>query len=311
MAPTTFDRSAGQEVSADLHRAWPLAEIQVVPVEGARHPADRVEALREAVREGHVDAAVHDMRVLPLERAPDLAVLAISMRADPRDALVARGGRALQYVPEGARVGALEPRQAAQLLRRRGDLVALEMADDVSSALDRLDTGDLDAVVVRVVDMARLDLLDRVTEYFDTDQMIPAPGQAAVGLEGRRGVPRLGNWLAPAHDVDSAYAVLAERTCASRLGASSRSPIGVYAITDGSTMFIHGIAVTPDGTRAARLRWSGPTRDAEEVGETLAELLASVGARDILAGGDLPPSIRYAERRREILDELDDELPEA
>jgi hydroxymethylbilane synthase len=214
----------------------------------------------------------------------------------------------LAYLPEGARLGTQDARQASQLRRRRTDLDVVEVGDDAVDALARLEQPDVEGVVIRACDLAWLGQLDRVAEYFDTDQMIPAPGQAVPILEVRDGDAASTGVLAPLHDASTAYAWRAERACADRLGAHHASPVGVFAVTDGEDMFVHGIVATPDGSRAARLRWSGPNREAAEVGDTLAELLESIGAAEILAGGPLPPSIRYAERRRRLVEDLDRDL---
>jgi hydroxymethylbilane synthase len=234
-------------------------------------------------------------------------VAAVPLRADPRDALITRTNRVMAYLRPAARVVAAEPRQVAQILRRRSDLAVAVAGGDTLDAVQRFDEGDADAVIVTVADLDWLGWADRVSEFFDTDQMIPAPGQGALAVEALEGDAQTIARLVTIHDRDTAYAVLAERTCAERLGAGRLSPVGVFAVTDSQTMFIHGVVATPDGSRAARLRWSGPSRSAQEVGATLAELLDSVGAGAILAGGELPPSIRYAERRTRLIEEIDEE----
>jgi hydroxymethylbilane synthase len=183
----------------------------------------------------------------------------------------------------------------------------IDMPSDPLEAVAQLDAGRADAVVLQAWMVDWLGMLERVTEYFDTDQMIPAPGQAALAVEVRDGDEWSAGVLSALNDADTAYAVMAERACAARLRSAPRDPVGVFAITDGQTTFIHGIVATIDGTRATRLRWSGPSRSPVEVGDTLAELLESLGALDILAGGPLPPSIRYADRRRQLIEEWGDQ----
>jgi len=302
-------RARARAVARDLRRAGAgqAVDVLVVAAAGSDDLAAACEQVREALRDGRADAAVLGWDALPPGPRDGLVLGAVPMRADPRDALVSPAGRVMAYLAEGARVACLERRQAAQVLRRRTDLRAFTVGGDPVAAMDRLDAGEADALVARACDLDWLERSDRVAEFFDTDQMIPAPGQGALALEVREGDARALRAVAVVHDPDTAYAVAAERACMLRLGASASSPVGVFALTDGETMFIHGMAITDDGSRAARLRWTGPTRAPEEVGDTLGELLESVGARDILAGGPLPPSIRYAERRRQLISDLDGE----
>jgi hydroxymethylbilane synthase len=182
-------------------------------------------------------------------------------------------------------------------LRRRSDLRLVPIGGSLDGLLARLSAGDLDGIVLSAAALYWMDRLDLVTEYFDTDQLIPAPGQGALAAEVRADDHATAELMAPLHAEHTAYAVLAERTCRSRLSGPGDAPVGIFATTDGHTMFIHGIVATPDGSRAARLRWSGPWREADDVGSTLAELLLAIGAREILSGKPIPPTTRYAMRR--------------
>jgi hydroxymethylbilane synthase len=304
-------RQRAESLAAELRQPPNGVEVELVPVAGGGTSAPGLTAaLRDAVLSRTADAAVHAWPDLPWGGAQGLVVVAVPSRADARDCLVTRTGRVMAYLPKGAAVGCVEPRQEAQLRRRRTDLAVVQLGADTVQAMDRLDGGEVDGLVVRVSDLDWLGWADRIAEFFDTDQMIPAPGQGALAVEARAGDHRSAELVAAIDDPDTAYAVLAERTCAARLHADRQSPVGIFAVTDGASMFIHGIVATPDGSRAARLRWSGPKRAAEEVGDTLAELLESVGALDILSGGELPPSIRDAERRRQLIEDLEDEEPE-
>lgn len=310
-APLALARAGS--VARDLGAAWPGLTIDLlrVPAGGgvslapgsetaASAAADR---LRAVMRAGRADVAVHGLDHLPLAAEGDLVIGAVPMRRDPRDALVSRTGKVLAYLPTGARVGAGTLGRGAQLLRRRSDLAIVPIDGDVSERLERLRGTEFDAVVLSAAALDHLGLLERVTEYFDTDQIIPSPGQGALALERRADDATAAALLAPIHDELSAYAVTAERTCLARLGAPTGACVGIFAVTDGDRMFIHGIVSTPDGTRTARLRWTGPWRQAEEVGATLSELLLSAGAREILGGQPIPPTINFAERHRQWMAE--------
>lgn len=300
-------RAQAEAVAGAVGAAWPGLEVELVVVrtrgdELLDRPVEEigkgafVKEVQAAVLDGRADVAVHSFKDLPTGPTPGLRVAAVPPRADPRDVLVTRSGTAFNYLPARARIGTGSRRRAAQLLRRRSDLELVPLRGNVDTRLAKLRAGEVDAVVLAAAGLERLGRLAEVTEFFDTDQMIPAPGQGALALEVREEDSRIAGLLARVHDPATAYAVTAERTCLARLGGGCNTPIAVFAITDGETMHIHGIVASPDGARAARLRWSGPTRQAEEVGDTLAELLLAAGGREILSGVPGPPTIRYAER---------------
>jgi hydroxymethylbilane synthase len=283
-APATFDRA--DDAASPGGRATSIAEV-----------------VRGALRSGEADIGLHAFPSLPLAPAPDLIVGAVPMRGDPRDALVSASGKVLAYLPAGSRIGADAPGRAAQLRRRRTDLAIVPVAGDDEARLQTVRDGLCDAGIVSAAALADLGLLDRITEYLDTDQLIPAPGQGGVALEVRLGDTTAAAIVAPLHDALSAFAINAERACLAGLRAADDVPVGVFAVTDGEYMFIHGIVATPDGSRAARLRWTGPWRDPVEVGGTLAELLLSAGAREIISGEDMPPTVNFAELRRQRMAE--------
>ncbi len=304
-----------EAVAREVQAAWPGDGLEVT-IEVVRTRGDElvdrsvaaigkgafVNEVRQAVLDGRADVAVHSYKDLPTDPPPGLRVAAVPMRADPRDVLISRSGKVFQYLPEGTRIGTGSGRRAGQLKRRRSDLVVEPIRGNIDTRLAKLDAGDHDAIVLAAAGLARIDRLDRVTEYFDYDLMIPAPGQGALALEIREDDAPAAARLAPLHDEHTAYAVLAERTCLRALGGGCNVPIGVHAITDGDAMAIFGIVLTPDGSRAARMRWSGPWRQADDLGETLAELLQSIGAREILSGAPIPPTVRFATRQPRDLD---------
>lgn len=268
-----------------------------------------VTEVRAALLEGNADLAVHSYKDLPTAPAEGLAVLAVPPREDPRDALISRDGRVLQYLPEGSRIGTGSGRRAGQLLRRRPDLEILPIRGNVDSRLSRLESGDLDAIVLAAAGLRRLGLAERITECFDVDQMIPAPAQGALAIEGRVGDGRVLELLAPLNDDDSAFAILAERTCLAALEGGCSVPIGIHAAVDADRMRILGVVLTPDGTRTARMQWSGPLRAAREIGETLAELLVSIGADRIVRGEPMPRTVRFSTRPPKDFVDLDEDLP--
>jgi hydroxymethylbilane synthase len=193
-------------------------------------------------------------------------------------------------------VAAQGARRQGQLLRRRSDLLAEPFHGDIAQGLERLEAGAWDAIIFAAADLELLGLGPRISERFDHDQMIPAPGQGAMALETRAGDDQLAALLAPLHDANTAYAVAAERACLAALNAGLDGPVGVHAISDGEGMVVYGIVLSADGTRTARMQWSGPARNAVDLGETLAELLKSIGADKILAGEPIPPTGRYSIR---------------
>lgn len=185
-----------------------------------------VSALRVALLAGEVDVAVHSLKDLPTAAATGVRLAAVPLREDPRDALVAAGGRRLADLPPGSRVGTGSPRRAALLAGRGLDVV--DIRGNVDRRLARVGR-DLDAVVLAAAGLRRLGRFDEVSEVLDVDSFPPAPGQGALAVETRAGDP-LGDAVAEAlDDLPSRLAVTAERALLAALETGCSAPVGALA----------------------------------------------------------------------------------
>jgi hydroxymethylbilane synthase len=267
-------------------------------------------ALRQAVLDGRADIAVHSLKDLPTAAAPGLSIAAIPAREDARDVLCSRDALLFADLPAGAKVGTGSPRRAAQLLAARPDLTIVDIRGNVDTRLGRVPglpgnatddvvpgrSGDLDAVVLAASGLARIGRLDTVSEYFEPDVMLPAPGQGALAVECRTadsatqlGAGVLGQALAAVDDADTRLAVTAERALLARLEAGCSAPVGALAHRKGSMLYLESVVCSLDGAKTLRLKLA--TDGLTEVGATLlgidlAEQLLAQGAGDLadLAG---------------------------
>src|SRR5690348_14097019 len=142
-----------------------------------------VSALRESLLHGDIDLAVHSLKDLPTAPLPGILLAAVPPREDPRDALVGRDGAKLADLPPGAMIGTGSPRRAAQLRLMRPDIRPVPVRGNAGTRLAKVTSGDLDAVVLAYAGLARIGALEEVTEVFEPDAMIPAPGQGALAIE--------------------------------------------------------------------------------------------------------------------------------
>jgi hydroxymethylbilane synthase len=250
-----------------------------------------VSALREALLAGEVDLAVHSLKDLPSGPAAGVALAAVPPRDDPRDALAARDGAKLADLPPGASIGTGSPRRAAQLLALRGDLRCVPIRGNAGTRLAKVTDGELDAVVLAYAGLARLGLLGAVTQVFEPDEMLPAPGQGALAVECRAAEPGLAALLAAVTDPVSVAAVTAERSLLEALEAGCSAPIGAYAAgTD--TLRMQAVVISPDGSRALRAQGVAAAVGAGQLGRDLAAELLRAGASDLMRVPQEPTSSR-------------------
>ncbi|MER7164792.1 hydroxymethylbilane synthase [Micromonospora sp. NPDC000207] len=256
-----------------------------------------VSALRDALTAGTIDFAVHSYKDLPTAEAPGLHIAAVPPREDPRDALVASGGRTLTELPSGAAVGTGALRRIAQLHALGMQLTVTPIRGNVDTRLARVlgPGADLDAVVLARAGLARLGRTDEITETLDPMLMLPAPAQGALAVECRIDDSDLVELLSVLDHAPSRAAVTAERALLATLEAGCSAPVAAYAIvaegeptgSDADSDVVHeiylrGAVISPDGARDIRLSRTGTPADAAEIGKALAAELLDLGADSIL-----------------------------
>lgn len=275
------------------------AELVIVSTAGDRSDAPIADigvgvftaALREAIADGSVDMAVHSYKDLPTAGDPRFVIAAIPVRADARDALVARDGMVLGELPNGSVIGTSSPRRAAQLRALGLGLEIRPLRGNLDTRLNRVSSGDLDAVVVARAGLARIGRLDAVTETLEPVQMLPAPAQGALAVECRVGDTDLVELLAEMDDADTRASVTAERALLAELEAGCSAPVGAIAevvesIDEDGRVFeelsLRGCVAALDGSDVIRASGIGTPDRARELGLSVAAELFELGARDLL-----------------------------
>ncbi|WP_155999048.1 hydroxymethylbilane synthase [Streptomonospora sp. PA3] len=249
-----------------------------------------VNSLREQLAEGGVDFAVHSLKDLPTAPAEGLTVVAVTERDDPRDALCARDGRKFSDLPAGSVIGTGSPRRVAQLAALRPDLTFVPIRGNAGTRLGKIAEGEVDAVVLAYAGLERVGRLDDVTDVFEPEQVLPAPGQGALAVECL--TSRAGGdlaYLAAVDHADTRAAVTAERTVLAELEAGCAAPVGAYAEVDGDRLRLRAAVVAPDGRQAVRrersaaLGGADPAGAAASLGRELAREMIGEGADRIVA----------------------------
>jgi hydroxymethylbilane synthase len=241
-----------------------------------------VSALRESLLRQEVDFAVHSLKDLPTGAPQGITLAAIPPRDDPRDALVARDGAKLADLPAGARIGTGSPRRAAQLAVLRGDITCIPIRGNAGTRLAKVRDGELDAVVLAYAGLARIGHADLVSEIFEPDSMVPAPGQGALAVECRADDAELTELLATIDHQPSRAAVTAERGLLAALEAGCSAPVGGYAAFSGTHLRLD--AVVLGEKMIVREHGQAEAADAARLGRELAARMLALGAADLLGG---------------------------
>lgn len=241
-----------------------------------------VKELEQGLLQGDADIAVHSMKDVPVDFPDGLHLPVIMSRADPRDAWVSNRYPNFQALPHGAVVGTSSLRRQSQLLALRPDIQIRSLRGNVGTRLGKLDAGEFDAIILATAGLDRLGFAARIQERLAPTVMLPAIGQAAIGIECRQNDAKTHALLAPLHDKTTHDCVVAERAINARLGGGCQVPIAGFAELRDQEMTLRGLVADVNGQRILRSEKWGDVTQAVALGQQVAEDLLAQGAREIL-----------------------------
>lgn len=257
-------------------------KIQDVPLAKVGGKGLFTKEIEEGLLRNEVDIAVHSMKDVPMKLPPGLILSVITEREDPRDALISREGKKLDELPEGAKVGTGSFRRTTQLLAYRPDLNIVPMRGNVGTRLEKMETENLDAIILAAAGLNRMGMADRITECIPPEIMLPGGGQGAVGIETRKDDPGVMDRIYALEHEETHTALEAERSFLHRLEGGCQVPIGVYATVDGESLHIRGMVGSLDGKQIFKTEATGAIQDAVKLGDDCAKEILGQGAGRIL-----------------------------
>ncbi len=240
-----------------------------------------VKELEVALEEGRADIAVHSLKDVPMELPAGFELACVMEREDPRDAWVSSQYARLEDLPQGAVVGTSSLRRTVLLRALRPDLKIEPLRGNLDTRLRKLDEGQYAGIVLAAAGLKRLGLTPRIRHIFDTEQMLPAAGQGALGIEIRAGREDLQALLAPLADMATWLRVAAERAVSRAMGGSCSMPLAAHAEIAGGVLSLRAAWGDPEGGTML-VRAQGQTRTLDLVG---AETLGLEVAGQLRAGG--------------------------
>jgi hydroxymethylbilane synthase len=241
-----------------------------------------VKEIEEALLKRDVDLAVHSMKDVPAELQKGLKLSVFPKREDPRDAFVSCLFKRVEELPQGASVGTSSLRRSAQLLHIRPDLQIVPLRGNVDTRLRKLDSGELQAIVLAAAGLKRLGLSDRITALLSPEVVLPAIGQGVLGLEVREDDQKTQDLISFLNDLETELAARAERAFLKELEGGCQVPLAGYAKVERNRIVMDGLVAELDGSVILRQQRSGGKDKPEELGVALARQLKTAGADRIL-----------------------------
>ena len=227
---------------------------------------------------GAIDIAVHSMKDMPVEQPAGLLLETYLPREDVRDAFVSHAHQRLEDLPAGTVVGTSSLRRKAQLQHKRPDLTVVEFRGNVQTRLKKLEDGVAACTFLAMAGLNRLDMSHVANSAIDTEQMLPAVAQGAIGIERRANDESTAAMMSAIHDTPTGQRLAAERAFLAELDGSCETPIAGLAELNGSQLRLRGEVLRPDGSEAIGDDVTGPIESGAEMGREMArKLLAQAG----------------------------------
>jgi hydroxymethylbilane synthase len=234
--------------------------------------------IEDALLSGGIDIAVHSMKDMPTLQPEGLILDTYLPREDVRDAFISPDYKALADLPAGTVVGTSSLRRRAQLMLKRPDLEVVEFRGNLQTRLMKLEQGVAAATFLAMAGLNRLRMDEVPATAIETEMMLPAVAQGAIGIERRGGDTNAAMMLAAIHDIPTGQRIVAERAFLLELDGSCETPIAGLALLEGGTLFLRGEVLRPDGSEAINDAVRCPIAEGAEAGRDMArKLLAQAG----------------------------------
>lgn len=231
-----------------------------------------VKELDSALLDDRVDITVHSSKDMPMEIDDRLPIVAVSKREDPRDVLVLP--EKVDNLRFDRPIGCSSARRTVQLKSIFSKAEVAPIRGNVETRLKKLDSGEYSALVLAAAGLRRLNLENRISRYFEIDEMLPPAGQGIIAVQARAGAHV--SFLEKLHDAEAAICLKAERAFVRALGGGCSSPVAAHAVISGENLFLTGVDVTGKGEIIKRTI-SGAKDSAEILGRKLAEEIREAG----------------------------------
>jgi hydroxymethylbilane synthase len=226
--------------------------------------------IEEDLLSGKIDIAVHSMKDMPTLQPEGLVLETYLPREDVRDAFISPRAKGLEELAEGTKVGTSSLRRRAQLKLRRPDLDVVEFRGNMQTRLKKLEDGVAEATFLAMAGLNRMGMDDVPKTAIETDVMLPAVAQGAIGIERRSDDTRAADMLAAIHDLETGQRLAAERAFLAGLDGSCETPIAGLAELRGSELTLRGEVLRPDGSEAITDQVTCSIADGGEAGTAMA-----------------------------------------
>jgi hydroxymethylbilane synthase len=238
--------------------------------------------LDTALMDGRIDVAVHSMKDVPTFLPEGITLAAILEREDARDCWISRNGKSLADFPSNTVIGTCSLRRKAQIAHKRPDVRIVDLRGNIQTRLQKLEDGEFDATLLAMAGLNRMGIKSPSMVPLEPSEMVPAAGQAAIGIAALERDEALRVMLGAMDDHATRVAVECERALLAALDGSCRTPIGAHATVNGERITLNAVLASPDGRIVHRDRGRGQVGDHKNMGAEVGYAIKRIAGPNFL-----------------------------
>jgi len=241
-----------------------------------------VKEIQDQLKNGEIDIAVHSLKDLPVENYQNDFKSVILKRGTHNDVFISRNKKKLSDFDHTLKIGTSSLRRKAQLLSINSNLRVDDIRGNVDTRISKMLESKYDGLVMAAAGIERLGLQEYITEYFDTEQMLPAPGQGAISVEVKKNNNEIIDLISKINDDETNLTTHYERSFMNELGGGCNSPIGAYSFISNKKKKITGSILSLDGKKVYKNSLEMDINNDSNIGKLLAYKLIESGADKLL-----------------------------
>lgn len=242
-----------------------------------------VKEIENTLLNGEIDVAVHSLKDLPTEDTPGLCIAAMPQRVDARDVLYSNKIKSLDQISDAMVIGTSSARRAAQLRTQFPQCIIKDIRGNVDTRMRKVDEGEYDATILAAAGLKRLDLQDKITCYWPTEIMLPAPAQGVLGIQTRANDAVTIEMIQKLNDFATFAAATAERMVLNKLGGGCAVPVAVFGNVENEELHLHGRVISIDDGHFVEAQSKQPLAAYEKAADEVTAQLLAAGADKILS----------------------------
>ncbi len=239
-------------------------------------------AIEDELLAGKIDVGIHSCKDLPTELSRGLKIASYPERESAEDAWISASGKKFNEIKSGAVIGTSSLRRRAFLKRMRDDLEFIDLRGNVDTRMRKLKEGNMDAMLMALAAIKRMNLEEHVADIFDSDFLLPAVGQGALALEMRENDAREA-FVKKTDNKEIRFCVEAERSFLKNVQGGCQVPVGCKSSYTNGILILKAAISSLNGKDSVEGEISGNPKESEYLGKKLAEQLLNKGGRNILS----------------------------